>query len=94
MREIVRFAPSPTGHLHIGGARTAIFNWLIAKQSGGKFLLRIEDTDQIRSTQESIDQIIQSMQWLGLDWDGSILYQSKNRERHTHSKKYVWRYHL
>lgn len=82
MREIVRFAPSPTGHLHIGGARTAIFNWLIAKQSGGKFLLRIEDTDQIRSTQESIDQIIQSMQWLGLDWDGSILYQSKNRERH------------
>ncbi|HEM49432.1 MAG TPA: hypothetical protein ENO27_04380, partial [Caldithrix sp.] len=58
--EIVRFAPSPTGHLHIGGARTAIFNWLVAKKTGGKFLLRIEDTDLQRSTQESINQIIES----------------------------------
>lgn len=80
--EIVRFAPSPTGHLHIGGARTAIFNWIIAKKTGGKFLLRIEDTDIKRSTKESIDQIIESMQWLGLNWDGPIYYQSKQRSRH------------
>lgn len=83
MGEIVRFAPSPTGHLHIGGARTAIFNWLIARKSGGQFLLRIEDTDLQRSTQESIDQIISSMHWLGLNWDGSIYYQSENRIRHA-----------
>ena len=83
MGEIVRFAPSPTGHLHIGGARTAIFNWLIAKKTDGKFLLRIEDTDLQRSTQESIDQIIASMHWLGLNWDGHIYYQSKNRPRHA-----------
>lgn len=82
MSEIVRFAPSPTGHLHIGGARTAIFNWIIAKKSSGKFLLRIEDTDLKRSTQESINQIIDSMKWLGLDWDDPIYYQSKQRSRH------------
>ncbi|HES59078.1 MAG TPA: glutamate--tRNA ligase, partial [Caldithrix sp.] len=80
--EIVRFAPSPTGHLHIGGARTAIFNWLVAKKTGGKFLLRIEDTDLQRSTQESINQIIESMRWLGLDWDEPVFYQSENRNRH------------
>ena len=80
--EIVRFAPSPTGHLHIGGARTAIFNWIIAQKTDGRFLLRIEDTDSDRSTKESIDQIIQSMQWLGLNWDGPIFFQSKNRNRH------------
>ena len=80
MGEIVRFAPSPTGHLHIGGARTAIFNWIIAQKTGGKFLLRIEDTDTKRSTKESIDQIIESMQWLGLNWDGLITYQSKKKK--------------
>lgn len=65
----VRFAPSPTGHLHIGGARTALFNWLLAKQQGGTFILRIEDTDLQRSTDESATAILESMQWLGMDWD-------------------------
>jgi glutamyl-tRNA synthetase len=65
----VRFAPSPTGHLHIGGARTALFNWLYARNSGGKFILRIEDTDRTRSTDEYIEAIIQGMKWLNLDWD-------------------------
>ena len=65
----VRFAPSPTGYLHVGGARTALFNWLYARNQGGTFILRIEDTDQERSTQESIDQIVEAMTWLGLDWD-------------------------
>jgi len=65
----VRFAPSPTGYLHVGGARTALFNWLYARHQGGTFVLRIEDTDQERSTQESIDQIVEAMTWLGLDWD-------------------------
>jgi glutamyl-tRNA synthetase len=66
---VVRFAPSPTGYLHIGGARTAIFNWLFARKVGGKFILRIEDTDAERSTAESIQGIIDGLQWLGLDWD-------------------------
>ena len=65
----VRFAPSPTGHLHVGGARTALFNWLFARHNDGKFILRIEDTDQERSTEESIEKIVQSLKWLGLDWD-------------------------
>src|SRR5687767_4452834 len=65
----VRFAPSPTGYLHVGGARTALFNWLFARRHGGAFVLRIEDTDRNRSTDESIDSIIEAMQWLGLDWD-------------------------
>src|SRR4030042_807035 len=73
---IVRFAPSPTGYLHIGGARTALFNWLLARNRGGKFLLRIEDTDQVRSTRESIDAILESMTWLGLDWDEGPIYQT------------------
>jgi len=73
---IVRFAPSPTGFLHIGGARTALFNWLLARHTGGKFILRIEDTDQIRSTKESIDAILDSMTWLGLDWDEGPVYQT------------------
>jgi len=73
---ILRFAPSPTGHLHIGGARTALFNWLFARKQGGKFILRIEDTDQVRSTRESIDAIVQSMTWLGLDWDEGPIYQT------------------
>jgi glutamyl-tRNA synthetase len=65
----VRFAPSPTGYLHIGGARTALFNWLYAKHTGGTFVLRIEDTDQARNTQEAVDVILNGMRWLGLDWD-------------------------
>jgi len=65
----VRFAPSPTGHLHVGGARTALFNWLYARNTGGSFILRVEDTDRTRSTDEYIEAIIQGMQWLSLDWD-------------------------
>src|SRR6266498_4215814 len=65
----VRFAPSPTGHLHVGGARTALFNWLFARHHGGVFILRIEDTDRSRSTEEYIDLILDAMRWLGLDWD-------------------------
>src|SRR5262245_22201238 len=65
----VRFAPSPTGYLHIGGARTALFNWLYAKSQGGKFILRIEDTDRERSKEEYLQEIMESMKWLGLQWD-------------------------
>ena len=83
MKNIVRFAPSPTGYLHIGGARTAIFNWLIARKTGGTFLLRIEDTDLNRSTDESVRQILDSLQWLGLDYDGKLYFQSKHKKRHT-----------
>ncbi len=72
----VRFAPSPTGQLHLGGARTALFNWLFARKHGGKFLIRIEDTDKLRSKQEFTDQICDSLKWLGLDWDEEIVYQS------------------
>jgi glutamyl-tRNA synthetase len=72
-----RFAPSPTGYLHIGGARTALFNWLFARHSGGIFLLRIEDTDLARSTDEAVTAILDSMKWLGLDWDEGPFYQSK-----------------
>src|ERR1700730_13104105 len=64
-----RFAPSPTGFLHIGGARTALFNWLFARHNKGTFILRIEDTDEVRSTAESVNGILESMRWLGLDWD-------------------------
>jgi glutamyl-tRNA synthetase len=73
---VLRFAPSPTGFLHIGGARTALFNWLLARNQKGKFILRIEDTDQVRSTKESIDAILESMTWLGLDWDEGPIYQT------------------
>lgn len=79
---IYRFAPSPTGVLHVGGARTAIFNWLLAKHSGGKFLLRIEDTDRKRSNPDSINQILKSLTWLGLNWSGDPYYQSKAIDRH------------
>ncbi len=79
----VRFAPSPTGFLHIGGARTALFNWLFAKHQGGKFLLRIEDTDRARSTKEAVDAIIDGLRWLGLDWDGDIVFQSERSARHA-----------
>jgi glutamyl-tRNA synthetase len=80
---VTRFAPSPTGFLHIGGARTALFNWLYAKHHGGKFLLRVEDTDKKRSTQEAIDAIIDGMKWLDVGYDGEIVYQSKRIERHV-----------
>src|SRR5881392_2223744 len=84
MSEIVtRFAPSPTGFLHIGGARTALFNWLYARHRGGKFLLRIEDTDRARSTDEAIVAILDGMRWLGLDWDGHEYYQSQFAARHA-----------
>jgi glutamyl-tRNA synthetase len=72
----VRFAPSPTGYLHVGGARTALFNWLLARKQGGTFILRIEDTDVERSTKESLDAILEGMKWLGLDWDEGPFYQS------------------
>ncbi|HEX6603410.1 MAG TPA: glutamate--tRNA ligase [Sphingomicrobium sp.] len=80
---VTRFAPSPTGYLHIGGARTALFNWLFARHHGGKFLLRIEDTDRVRSTKEAIDAILDGMRWLGLDWDGHEYYQSQFWSRHA-----------
>ena len=80
---VTRFAPSPTGYLHIGGARTALFNWLYARHTGGKFLLRIEDTDRARSTTEAIDAILDGMRWLGLDWDGHEYYQSQFWARHA-----------
>lgn len=81
MAEIVtRFAPSPTGHLHLGGARTAIFSWLLARHYGGKFYLRIEDTDLLRSKQEYTDSILASMRWLGLDWDGELAYQTQRTD--------------
>ena len=74
----LRFAPSPTGYLHVGGARTALFNWLLAKKQHGKFILRIEDTDVARSSQRSVDAILEGMTWLGLDWDEGPFYQSDN----------------
>ena len=78
----LRFAPSPTGYLHIGGVRTALFNYLYARQQGGKFLLRIEDTDQQRSTPEFEKEILDSMKWLGLDWDEDLVHQSKRLDRY------------
>jgi len=80
---ITRFAPSPTGYLHIGGARTALFNWLFARHHGGKFLLRIEDTDRARSTPEATEAIFAGMKWLGLDWDGEAISQFSRVERHA-----------
>src|ERR1700744_1984100 len=79
---ITRFAPSPTGFLHIGGARTALFNWLYARKHGGKMLLRIEDTDRQRSTREAIDAILDGLKWLELDWDGDVIYQFSRAQRH------------
>ncbi len=80
---VTRFAPSPTGFLHIGGARTALFNWLYARRHGGRFLLRIEDTDRARSTQPAIDAILDGMRWLGLDWDGDAVFQFARADRHA-----------
>src|SRR5216683_850293 len=79
---VTRFAPSPTGFLHIGGARTALFNWLYARGRGGRMLLRIEDTDRERSTQAAIDAILDGLEWLGLDWDGDTVYQFSRSARH------------
>jgi glutamyl-tRNA synthetase len=79
---VTRFAPSPTGFLHIGGARTALFNWLYARKHQGKMLLRIEDTDRQRSTKEAIDAILDGLKWLGLDWDGDVIYQFSRAARH------------
>jgi glutamyl-tRNA synthetase len=79
---VTRFAPSPTGFLHIGGARTALFNWLYARSKGGKMLLRIEDTDRERSTAEAITAILDGLSWLGLDWDGEAIYQFERAARH------------
>jgi glutamyl-tRNA synthetase len=79
---ITRFAPSPTGFLHIGGARTALFNWLYARHTGGKMLLRIEDTDRERSTEAAMAAILDGLSWLGLDWDGDVIYQSQRAARH------------
>jgi glutamyl-tRNA synthetase len=79
---VTRFAPSPTGFLHIGGARTALFNWLYARGRGGKMLLRIEDTDRERSTKAAIDAILDGLGWLGIDWDGELIYQFSRSARH------------
>ena len=80
---VTRFAPSPTGYLHIGGARTALFNWLYARGRGGRFLLRIEDTDRARSTPEATAAILKGLTWLGLDWDGEPISQFARQPRHA-----------
>ena len=82
---ITRFAPSPTGYLHIGGLRTALFNYLWAKKNNGKFRLRIEDTDLKRNKQEATKAILEAFQWVGMDWDDEVVYQS---ERYDIYKKY------
>jgi glutamyl-tRNA synthetase len=87
MTVTVRFAPSPTGFLHIGGARTALFNWLYAKHVGGVFRLRIEDTDRARSTVAAVEAIVNGLNWLGLDWDGDIVHQSARIERHAEAAR-------
>ena len=79
---ITRFAPSPTGYLHVGGARTALFNWLLARHAGGELVLRIEDTDRERSTPENVEQILDALRWLELDWDEGPIMQSERSERH------------
>lgn len=83
MSVVTRFAPSPTGFLHIGGARTALFNWLFARHHGGRFLLRIEDTDRARSTPEAVEAIFDGLRWLGLDWDEDAVFQFSRAARHA-----------
>src|SRR5260370_29467355 len=83
MTVVTRFAPSPTGFLHIGSARTALFNWLFARHHGGKYLLRIEDTDRARSTEPAIEAILDGLSWLGLQWDGEVTYQFARAARHA-----------
>ena len=81
---VTRFAPSPTGYLHIGGARTALFNWLLARNTGGKYLLRIEDTDLARSTEQATVQLLDDLRWLGLSWDNpELVFQSKRVEEYN-----------
>ena len=80
---VTRFAPSPTGLLHIGGARTALFNWLYARHTGGKYLLRVEDTDRARSTEAAIAAILDGLKWLELDWDGEVTHQFARAARHA-----------
>ena len=82
MTVVTRFAPSPTGFLHVGGARTALFNWLYARHTNGKFLLRIENTDRARSTDEAVQAIFDGLDWLGLAHDGEVVFQAKGAERH------------
>ena len=82
-RVVTRFAPSPTGYLHIGGARTALFNWLFSRHHGGDFLLRIEDTDRARSTPEAVEAILDGLTWLGLNWDGQTMFQFARAARHA-----------
>ena len=79
----LRFAPSPTGYLHVGGARAALFNWLIARRTGGEFLLRIEDTDRERNRPELTENILDALRWLGLDWDGEVVYQADHLDEHA-----------
>src|SRR3954453_17124223 len=81
-RNRLRFAPSPTGYLHVGGARTALFNWLFVKHYGGQFLLRVEDTDRARSTEARTRAIFEGLDWLVLTWDEDVVYQGANLERH------------
>jgi glutamyl-tRNA synthetase len=83
----VRFAPSPTGYLHIGSARTALYNYLYARKNGGKFLLRIEDTDIARSTEESTQSILQGLEWIGLGYDEEIVFQSDNADKHRETAR-------
>ena len=83
MKVKTRFAPSPTGFLHVGGARTALYSWLFARHNQGEFVLRIEDTDLERSTQEAIDAIIEGMNWLGLNWEEGPYYQTKRFDRYN-----------
>src|SRR2546421_3693001 len=85
----VRFAPSPTGYLHIGAARSALFNWLYARKVGGTFLLRVEDTDLQRSTDESTRSIIEGLKWLELDYDEEIVFQSDNAEKHRVAARHL-----
>jgi len=87
MTVITRFPPSPTGFLHIGGARTALFNWAFARANGGKMLMRVEDTDKERSTDDAVQAIFDGLEWLGLDYDGEPTYQTKNEERHIEVAK-------
>ena len=90
MSDRLRFAPSPTGYLHVGGARTALFNWLFVKHYGGQFLLRVEDTDRARSTEASTRAIFEGLEWLGLTWDEEVTYQGANLERHR-ADAHHWR---
>ena len=90
MAVVTRFPPSPTGHLHLGGARTALFNWLYARHHKGKFILRFEDTDKERSKQEYVDSILEALKWLGLDWDEGPYFQSQRFELYQQYAKKLY----